>query len=304
MTSHHIAPERAPGNHPDSALAPLSPAEAAHLVRLSLAAAAAQGLPATYDGTGALQLNPTLAPDLVAGLTNLARVVATQSPSHWPQLDDDHYQRLSATLLHGPPPPPADPEHYLLQRLTPVSTLQPGWPTQAREFVPGLLSVPATDTDGTITMYFDPTDLGLTWAAAEQAGLRNLRSLTDNVEYAEKDGTRVVMLSGTPFTASRALVLDTVLESLDLEPSSHGVLVAMPVRDLLLLHVITDLRALPALAMMQTLTTRSHTTEPGPLSPQVYTVTGTGWHPATTHPTAPRLSPHFHTLSQSLPDLG
>ncbi|WP_344219102.1 hypothetical protein [Kribbella sancticallisti] len=285
---------------------PLSRPEAAHLIRLSLAAAAARALTATYDGAGALTIQPTTASQttgLSAGLTNLARIVATERRDRWPQLVDTHFDHLTSALLQGPPPIPENPEQHLYQRLIPTSAVQPHLTTDAREFVPGLLSVPSTDTNGTITMYFDPSDLGLTWSAAEQAGLHNLRSLTDNVEYADYDGTQVALLSGTPFTASRALVLDTVLrESLHIENPTHGVLAAMPVRDLLLIHVITDLRAIPALAMMLTLATRCHTTEPGPLTPQIYLATPTAWHPATTHPTAPRLSPHFIALTRTLTD--
>jgi hypothetical protein len=320
MITHNESTERALGNHPeavDPALIPLSRAEAAHLVRLSLEAAAERSLPATYDGVGGLILHqvPSPAPEtggpgpfagsgMVAGLSNLARIVGQQRPDCWPQLVGEHFDHLVTTLLHGPPLT-KDPEQELYQRLTPSSTLDPGWTSQAAEFVPGLLSVPATNTDGTITMYFDPSDLGMTWAAAEQAGLRNLQALTDTVRYAEHEGTRVALLSGTPFTASRALVLDTVLrESLHVENPRHGVLAAMPVRDLLLIHVITDLRVIPALGMMLNITARSHVTEPGPLSPSVYVVTSTGWHPATRPPgEAPGLSPQLLAVAQQLQDI-
>ena len=49
------------------------------------------------------------------------------------------------------------------------------------------------------------------------------------------------MLTGGMFTASRALVLDTVLrESLRVENPPFGCLVAMPARDMLLIHVVRD----------------------------------------------------------------
>ena len=101
-STHDESTERALGNHPEAphrALSPLTNAEAAHLVRLSLEAAAERSLPAGYDGIANLRLHPTsaalptpdgtgLAADLgvgsdpdeavsmVAGLSNLARIVA------------------------------------------------------------------------------------------------------------------------------------------------------------------------------------------------------------------------------------
>ncbi|MDX6281285.1 MAG: hypothetical protein QOH03_2356, partial [Kribbellaceae bacterium] len=109
--------------------------------------------------------------------------------------------------------------------------------------------------------------------------------------------------SGSNFAASRALVLDTVLrESLHVENPPYGVLAAMPVRDLLLVHVITDLSVLRALGMMLNLAGRSHATDPGPLSPWVYLVGPTGWQPATrtADDTGPGVSPAFAALIHQL----
>lgn len=312
MIIHDDPTERASGNEPEPAhpaLAPLSRAEAAHLVRLSLEAAAGHALQARYDGRGALSLRlesaPTGSPPgehFEAGLSNLARIVAGLRPDHWPRLVGEHFDRLARTLRHGPPPRPTDPSRQLLQRLAAKDSLEPRLTCSAPEFVPGLLSVPATTGDGTIAMYFDPlADLGLTWAEAEVHGLRNLRSLTDTVSYAEYEGTQVAMISGSEFAASRALVLDTVLrESLHVENPRYGVLAAMPVRDLLLVHVITDLSVLAALGMMLNLAGRTHATDPGPLSPWVYLVADDGWHLATRAVDDPGLSPRFVALMHEL----
>ncbi|WBQ04635.1 hypothetical protein [Kribbella sp. CA-293567] len=305
MITHDDSTERALGNEPE-ALAPLSRAEAAHLVRLSLEAAARHALPARYDGAGALVLHPDSPPSgrFEAGLTNLARIVAGQRPDHWPRLVGEHFDRLAHAVRHGPPPAPADPRRELLQRLAVKDSLEPRLTSSAPEFVPGLLSVPATTTDGTITMYLDPeTDLGLSWAAAESYGLRNLRSLTDTVTYAEHDGTRVALVTGHDFAASRALVLDTVLrESLQIENPRYGVLAAMPVRNLLLVHVIADLSVIPALGLMLNLAGRSYATDPGPLSPWIYLAGRNGWQPATRPlgDSAPGLSSPFVDLLHQL----
>lgn len=264
----------------DETLAPLSPPEAAHLIRLAEAAAAERGLSAAYDGRGALVLES----GLVAGLTNLARIVFAHRRQVWPQLVGAHFDQLATGLRQGPPPPPADPARELYLRLVPTQALPPGWGGDAPEFVPGLLAVPATRGDGVVSMHLQPESFGLSWAQATEYGLANLRRLADTVEHAEYGGARVAVLSGSSFTASRALVLETVLrESLHVERPAHGVLVAMPVRDLLLVHVITDDSVVAALCLMLSATARSYAEEPGPLDPWVYLVADDGWHRATEH---------------------
>jgi hypothetical protein len=273
--------ERTAGNEPaaqDPALSPLSLTEATHLVRLARAALSERGFESTYDGAGALVTGS----GLVAGLTNLARTVAGHRRHRWPQLVATHFDQLATSLRHGPPAPPVDPVSELYLRLVPAASLPPDWSATAPEFVPGLLTVPATQANGMVAMHLRPEDFGMSRAEATEAGLANLRRLSDKVEYAEHNGARVALLSGSTFTASRALVLHTVLrESLHVENPKHGLLVSMPVRDLLLVHVITDDSVISALSLMLTATHRAYAEEPGPLSPWVYLVTDDGWHPAT-----------------------
>jgi hypothetical protein len=295
--------EWAEGNEPtgcDLALSPLSAPEAAYLVRLAQGAAAEHGLEAAYDGHGALMLSC----GLMAGLTNLARTVAGHRRRLWPQLVGAHFDQLTDGLAHGPAPPPTDPAGELYLRLVPAEALPGEWAARATEFVPGVLAVPATRGDGVVSMHLRPEDFGLSWAEATEFGLVNLRALTDEVEYAEYGGARVAVLSGSSFTASRALVLDTVLrDSLQVEAPEHGVLVAMPVRDLLLVHVIRDHSVVAALCLLLSATARSYAEEPGPLSPWVYLVTADGWHRATEQADdgfPSRLSPRMLALARGL----
>ena len=80
-------------------------------------------------------------------------------------------------------------------------------------------------------MHFDIDRLGVPWAELTRMGLANLRRLEDKVELVQQpgdNGAGVGMLTGGIFTASRALVLDTVLrESLRVENPPFGCLVAM-----------------------------------------------------------------------------
>ncbi|GAB3822395.1 hypothetical protein [Kribbella italica] len=306
MTIHH-PPERASGN--DRALPPLTASQAAHLVRLALDAAGERGLRATFDGTDALLLAPgPLLPHvrsgLVAGLGNLARIVAPEHPQRWPQLVSDHFDRLGEHLSHGPPPPPTDPVRDLVARLVPTTSLPPAWTAGTPEFLPGLLAVPATHDDGVVTLHLDPADFGMTRAEALDAALANLRRRTDQVELVDHEGAAIAVIGGSSFAASRALVLDTVLrETLHVENPPHGVLVALPARSLLLVHVVTDLSILSALAVMLGLSLRAHSTQPGPLTPWIQYVADSSWYPATTQPKdleAIHLTPVLHALTRTL----
>jgi hypothetical protein len=300
--------ERAHGNHsdrPHPVLIPLTLAQAARLVRLSLTAAARLGLAVTYEGGGALVPVDPVANAPIIGLTNLARAVSGYEAHRWPALIEEHFVQLLQRLRLGPPLPPTDPERDLIQRLVPRDALPPNWTADRADFLPGLVSVPATAQEGVVTMYLDPADFGLTWSDADRFGLANLRRITDHVEYFDHDDIRIALLTGTIFTASRALVLDTVLrESLHLEPPPYGVLAALPARDLLLIHVIRDLAVIPALGQMLNLASRSHTHDPGPLIPDVHLVTPAfEWHPATTpspDTTPLRLSPQLDALTKTL----
>jgi hypothetical protein len=231
----------------------LTHAQAARFVRLSLTAAARLGMDVTYEGGGALVPVDPAADGPIIGLTNLARAVSTYEAHRWPALIEEHFVQLLQRLRLGPPLPPTVPERELIQRLVPRDALPPNWTADRADFLPGLVSVPATAQDGVVTMYLDPADFGLTWSDADRFGLANLRRITDHVEYVDHDDIRIALLTGSIFTASRALVLDTVLrESLHLETPPYGVLAALPARDLLLLYVIRDLAVIPALGRART----------------------------------------------------
>jgi hypothetical protein len=300
--------ERAQGNHsdrPDPVLIPLTRLQAARLVSLGLTAAARLGLDVAYTGGAALVPADPAADGPILGLSNLARAVSKYEEHRWPWVVEQHFVQLLQRLRQGPPQPPTDPEQELIQRLVPRDALPAEWTADRVDFVPGLLSIPATATDGVVTMYLDPTDFGVTWSDAERFGLANLRGIPDHVEHIHHDDVSIALITGSVFAASRALVLDTVLrESLHTGIPPYGLLAAVPARDLLLVHVIRDLSVIPALGLMLNLASRSHTHDPGPLSPDVHLVTPTlEWHPATTRSpdsTPLRMSPQLDALTKTL----
>jgi hypothetical protein len=302
------ATEYARGNNsdrPDPTLSPLSRRQAAQLVHLALSTTARLGLDLAYQGGAALVPADRTADNPVLGLSNLARIVAQFDEDSWPVLVEEHFDQLLEQLRQGPPTPPTDPERDLIQRLVPRDALPPSWTADRPDFLPGLLSVPSTTDDGIVTMFLEPADMGLTWTDAERFGLANLRGLTDHVEHVDHEDLQVDFVTGTPFAASRALVLDTVLrESLHVEHAPYGVLAAVPARDTLILHVIQDLSVIPALGLLLNVAARCHAHDPGPLSPEVFMVTPDfRWLPATTISpdyTPLRLSSELESLTKVL----
>lgn len=273
------------GSRPDPVLSPLTVAQAARLVRLAEAAAAERGHPMKYDGAGALV---PVADDgaletggMFAGLANLARTVAAVPRQRWRAAVASHFAQMS---VDPPPELPADLERELYLRLVCAATIQPHWRERVPEFMPGVLTVPASYIDRSVAMHFETGNLGLDPGELRRIGLANLRRLRDTVELVEYDGAQVAVLGDSMFTASRALVLDTVLrESLKVENPSFGVLVAMPVRDTLLIHVLRDDSVVAALDLMVSAATHAFHNRPGPVSPHVYYVSGDEWHQVTDH---------------------
>ena len=135
-------------------------------------------------------------------------------------------------------------------------------------------------------MHFNIDSLGVSREEATRMGLANLRSLRDEVETVGFDGAELTLLTGSMFSASRALVFDTVLrESLQVENPPFGCLVAMPARDMLLVHVLRDQTMLKALEQLMTIASTMFSTRPGPVSPHVYYVTDNEWHQVTDYST-------------------
>jgi hypothetical protein len=270
---------------PHPVLTPLTVSQADRLVRLAEAAVAKQGFPMRYDGTAALlPIGPDGDPvrdGMFAGLANLARTVGELPRQQWRSAVAAHFAQMSDPNV--PPPIPDDLESELYLRLVCASTIDPTWTETTPEFVPGVLTVPATYTGHAVAMHFNIDRLGVTREKATQMGLSNLRRLHDKVEHVRYAGAEVAALTGSMFSASRALVFDAVLrESLRIENPTYGCLVAMPARDQLLVHVLRDQTAHTALKMMRTLSTSLFASQAGPVSPHVYYYTADhNWHQVT-----------------------
>lgn len=273
-------------SHP--VLTPLTTKQAERLVQLSEEAVTKRGFAMRYDGAGRLVpvgSDGASAPGgATAGLMNLALTVADLPRQQWRSAVEAHFDQM--TSLHEPPPLPDDLEKELYLRLVCADTIDPEMRKGTPEFVPGVLAVPATYVGRAVAMHFDIDSLGLSREEATGLGLANLRSLRDEVETVSFNGAQLSLLTGSMFTASRALVFDTVLrESLQVENPPFGCLVAMPARDLLYVHVLRDRTMLKALQLLITTAADQFSTRPGAVSPHVYYVTDQEWHQVTDYTT-------------------
>ncbi|HEY3560314.1 MAG TPA: hypothetical protein VGL05_22760 [Kribbella sp.] len=269
-------------HQPHPVLTPLTVGQAARLVRLAETAAAKRGFTMQYDGAGTLI--PVGKDQPVAGLGNLALKVAGLPRQQWQAAVRDHFDQMPLLddLLTVPP----DLDNQLYLRLVCKAAHDPEMVRDAPEFLPGLITAPAVYAGRAVAMYFDVDRLGVTLEEATRIGLANLRRLQDEVEPLRLGGAELNVITGGMFTASRALVFDTVLrESLHVEDPAFGCLVAMPSRDKLIVHVLRDETALNALAMMASCAAELFNTSPGAVSPHVYYVTGNEWHQVTDYST-------------------
>jgi hypothetical protein len=310
MTTQHNVPT---SDDYDHLLTPLTSTEADHLVRLAMTALADHGVLTCYlYDEGTLLVTSTTDSGLgiegaVFGLTNLARTISAEPSQQWRPLVEHHFDCLLARV-ERPPGAPPDPERELYLRLIARASVPEELSAGIPEFLPGLIAVPASNQNGTYALHFQPESFGLTWTEAHRIALTNLNQFTDTVSIVERDGVELAVLGDSSWAASRALVLDTVLrESLQVENPRYGVLVALPARHLLVIHVIRDLAVLPALSAMLHLTHEAFESAPGPLTRSIYLVDQSGWHPATTsptdHPLRHHLTPHFRSLTQTLAGL-
>ena len=273
---------------PHPVLMPLTASQAERLVRLSEEAVAKRGYTMRYDGAGALvpvgDNGATVRDGASAGLMNLARTVADLPRQQWRSAVAAHFDQM--TSPDGPPPLPDDLENELYLRLVCAATIDPQMSKGVPEFAPGILTVPAAYVGRGVAMHFDIESLGVPREEATRMGLANLRSLRDEIDTVRFDGAEFTLLTGSMFTASRALVFDTVLrESLQVENPPFGCFVAMPARDVLFVHVLRDQTMLKALQLLITTAGSMFSTRPGPVSPHVYYVTDHDWHQVTDYST-------------------
>lgn len=264
--------EGAPDPHGprDAFLVMLSTEQAAAVARMAREEAAVQGREAVIQD-GALHL-----PDgEVMGLHNLAAVLVDVPYQHWRPLVREHV----GTLLRGfetQQEGPADPRDVYV-RLRPVSEL-PGQPEYDPWMVlPGVAAMLAIDRpDVVVELMGDLDVVGGNPNTAYNNALANLRALPaprHEVLLAEAgDTSSAVHLfeAADFFGAARMLVLDDLLARVGQRFPDYGVLLVVPNRHLLAVHVPTGPSLVQATNVLVNIGVGECESRPGPVSPHVF----------------------------------
>lgn len=206
------------------------------------------------------------------GLDNLARTISRLPPKRWATAVRDQLTTLEAAG-HGCTPVDADLRVKLWSEQQAKEMLE----YRALEPLPGLMAVLAAAGDG-FSMEFEKLDVLGDRDEAYDTALRNMTALPRpcHVRRRVDPGVRSSWVdfldSPDAYGAARVAVLPDLLRKLRIDLPSHGVLVCVPTKFELWVHVPTDEYVLDTAVAMSWLALRSFTERPYPISPDVFLV--------------------------------
>ena len=244
------------------------------LAALARGAFAERGLETLYDGAGCL----IGADGHRFGLSNLSVAIAKLPRTEWPGLVAEHARAMASTQTVVEPRSLEQARDMLLLRLCDGGQIPPDWSTYATEVLPGIVVLAALDYPTHVSHLTreDALEPYGGWAAVEPVALENLRRLPAPNHFStqagpEPDSTVHVFHSEDFYGASRFLVLDELLKTtLLVERPANGVLVAVPNRHMLGVHIVTGVGVVEAMRGLLQLSTTQYDASPGPLSPHVF----------------------------------
>jgi hypothetical protein len=142
----------------------------------------------------------------------------------------------------------------------------------APELAPGLLQLLALDMSHT-TVPLDDGEVARLGGqeSLREAALANLRALPlpAHQRIGGPEAHFEALIDDSHFTASRALAMPDLLSRVLGASAPHGVLVALPARHYLFVHVLADKTAAPSLLKLATMARVTYRREQGPISPDV-----------------------------------
>ena len=211
------------------------------------------------------------------GLLNLAQLCNANERKHWPEIIDQHLDKLILTRHER--------EAILEQLAYSFEAARPYlkvrlYPDELGDMVEHMVHYRPAEGLLAVLMYDLPDSVASVqkshvenWGRAEEElfriGLEHVRDEpgmdSDSIE-ADK-GIAIQVLGGeSHFVASRALLLDEYLT----ESSPHGVLVAMPHRHVALYHPIKDLSVVQAISSLIAVAHGMYSKGPGSITPNIY----------------------------------
>ncbi len=262
-----------PVEDPDPVFPTLSRRRAVELVALTRRSFAEHGRETVYDGSGAL-----VGQGHVHGLTNLAALAAHTPAREWPSMVDRHVVGMLAADATPDPSGLDEARHLLLPKIRLLADIPERRPAYAPEVLPGVVALAALDYPTHVSELLADEridELG-GWERVRDVAWGNLRRLpapaVSAVQADPRAGDATVLAFSTTdfFGASRLLILDELLATQGVERPTHGVLVAVPHRHLMLVHVLEGAGLTAALGLMSRGARAQYGVEPGPVSPEVY----------------------------------
>lgn len=260
----------------DPYLKTLSVAQADALRALAEQAFTAQGVPVRSDGRDIVRGGPH-----IYGLTNLSREVATAPWADWQKLVDGHAAAMVAARVAPRDKESIDPSRWMM-KLRPAADLPQQLDYDSPSGLPGIVALPAIDYDSHVAEMLQLDRI------REHAGLdefrtravANLRALPPPIDVitrtpaADEPDSEVALLVFEDFYgAARALVLDHVIDSfLNVDPPVHGVVIGIPTRHHLLVHLVRGRGILTAIPYLVNLTDAMYAENPGPITNELYYV--------------------------------
>jgi len=248
--------------------------EAAWLAALVRTAFAEHGRETTPDGSGGLRGDGR-----TYRLHSLAAHVVAVPRRAWPEVARRHVHDMLAADRTPNPTSLDEVRDQVLLKLRSLADLPGEPPPYAPEVLPGIVAVAAIDYPTHVSELLDAdrlTPLG-GWDAVRPVAMDNLRRLelphVEDIVAQAGEPTSVVhvMVADDFFGAARVCVLDQILAStLGVERPRHGVLVAVPNRHVMAVHVPGGPGLLPALNTLAALAAGESVEAPGPISPFVY----------------------------------
>lgn len=212
----------------------------------------------------------TLADGRTMGLDNLARTISLMPRKRWPRAVRDQLAALVATRVDAPPEPGA-----LRVKLWPQDRASELLTYAPIEPLPGIVAVLAAQGDR-VSHEFGKLDLVGDREQAYDTALRNVAALPRprhtrrRVDPDVRTSWVEFLDSSDAYGAARVAVLPDLLRALRIDFPAHGVLVAVPTKFELWVHVPVDEHVLDTAVAMSWLAFQTFAEEPYPISPDIY----------------------------------
>lgn len=196
----------------------------------------------------------------------------------WPEIIRDHVRRILAGM-DAPSPMEtlgADEARALVfPRLLERASLPPAVrPAYVRDFSEDIVEVFNLDQPDTVHLVRDEDLERLGGrSAVTPVATANLVGVLQDIEVESLEVEEVnftVVLGDSLFTASLVLAMPELLRRLDVEEAPLGVLVAMPFRNQVALHVVRDTTVVHSLNAMVGFAINGFSDGAGPLSPHLF----------------------------------